>query len=1040
LKITNSKNFLEQLGYSIIYEVEENIEPERVNIAFIDVVPELANKNIEIASSKLYVHQYNAYKGLLEGKNIILRSGTGSGKTEAWIIYFLRKAREDKKFKAIAVYPTLALANDQIRRITLYAEAVGIEVLQLDAPRRDEYVRKIGLSGLRRRISSAQLIVTNPAFLLHELKKYIIKPTSSLLEPFFRELNLLVIDELDFYGPRSIALLMAIVELVTLTSNSKPQVVILTATLANPKDLGEYLKDTTSKDYIIIDGKPFHVENYLVIVLGKELNKIWYKIKGLYNELSRREDIDQDILSALKSFEAFKKNPYRVLAYLEALGYEVPRLGIDYTEIISKYLEDDGVTLVFTKSIAKAEEVAKRLKTIYKEHLDKIASHHHLVSKKEREIIEEGARTGRIKVIVSPRTLTQGIDIGTVVRIVHLGLPEDVREFMQREGRKGRRKTIPFTETIIIPSSRWDWELLSKGIEALRKWLNLPLEKVVFEPSNLYVKLFTGIAKLISPWLPSNLTQEEKVALEKAGILKEEKVNNKKMKWIWDRLGFYEFAPPYGIKRYLETKDGLQVLEPIGHCDLVERFQIGCIDYSSDAMVLRHKLVGKRRTVTAVYEKPLWEIRWWEDDALGEAYEEYVEVKRRWGEEPSLIKDLMTGKIATRVHCVVYPPRSGFGQLIKVPNRVVWIVSSEKPRIITVGGKHIVTRDKKTIYVPSTVNGEYRDFTYGYIYEVDERLDPTLLRLGLAYIMIVLRRIYGVAFETIMYGVERIGDKKFFELHEPEACNLIDTLNWAEVRKKVLEYEPDELDLILLNQVDELAYSDFLTLGTDWKVVKEYAAKVIDYVLKDKEITIKLPTLTRRVPKPSPSLRIASLDVIVEEVDRGDVFSLPMLLVAISVFNGEEHRTYVDLILNAPGVKPREELRIIENYVEELVYYDEYELVVSSKNQAEVLAKAKLRKLPQLILSQAVEVNNLLKGTELENTSFDRIMDLVPEVFGSPNRIPRIDVIHQRITKLKEKGYTRLLESEKELLQEYIEARTKALYLLYLLVSSSNNQ
>lgn len=1040
MKITNSINFLEQLGYSIICEVEKSIEPERVDIVFTDIVPELANKSIEIAFSKLYAHQYKAYNGLLEGKNIILRSGTGSGKTEAWIIYFLRKAKENKGFRAVAIYPTLALANDQVRRITLYAEAVGIEVLQLDAPRRDEYVHKMGLNGLRKRISSTQLIVTNPAFLLHELKKYITKPTSSLLEPFFRELNLLVIDELDFYGPRSIALLMAMVKLVTLASNSKPQVVILTATLANPKDLGEYLKDITGRDYIIIDGKPFHVENHLIIVLGKELNKIWYRIKRLYNELSRREDIDQDILSALENFEVFRKNPYRVLAYLEALGYEVPRLGIDYAEIISRYLGDDGVTLVFTKSIAKAEEVAKRLKTLYKEYSDKIASHHHLVSKKEREIIEEGARTGKIKVIVSPRTLTQGIDIGTVIRIVHLGLPEDVREFMQREGRKGRRKAIPFTETIIIPSSRWDWELLSKGIEALRKWLNLPLEKVVFEPSNLYVKLFTGIAKLISPWLPRNLTQEEKIALEKAGILKGEKVDNRKMKWVWDRLGFYEFAPPYGIKRYLETKDGLQVLEPIGHCDLVERFQVGCIDYSSDAMVLGHKLAGKRRTVTAVYEKPLWDIRWWENDALGEAYEEYVEVKRRWGEEPSLIKDLMTGKITTHVHCVVYPPRNGFGQLIKVPNRVVWIISSEKPKIISVRGKHIVTRDKKTIYVPSTVNGEYRDFTYGYIYEVDERLDPTLLRLGLAYIMIVLRRVYGIAFETIMYGVERIGDKKFFELHEPEACNLIDTLNWAKVRKKVLEYEPDELDIVLLNQVDELAYSDFLTLGTDWSIVKEYAVKVIDYILKNKEITIKLPTLTRRIPKPSPSLRVASLDVIVEEVDRGDVFSLPMLLVAISVFNGEEHRTYVDLILNAPGVKPREELRMIENYVEELVYYDEYKLVVSSRNQAEVLAKAKLRKLPQLILSQAVEVNNLLRGTELENTSFDRIMDLVPKVFGSPSRIPRIDVVHQRITKLKEKGYTRLLESEKKLLQEYIEVRTKALYLLYLLASSSNNQ
>ncbi|WFO74622.1 DEAD/DEAH box helicase [Desulfurococcaceae archaeon MEX13E-LK6-19] len=1039
MRITDSIKYLESRGYSIVYEVEPFIEPERVDKRFTDIVEELGNLQElkEFASNRLYLHQFEAYNALLKGSNVILRSGTGSGKTEAWVMYFLNKVKQDKSFKAIAVYPTLALANDQIRRITLYSRAIGANVVQLDAPHRDMYMRELGRTKLRQMISSANIVVTNPAFLLHELKKYFIKQSSSLLESFFRKIDLIIIDELDFYGPRSLALLMAMIELLSIVSNVKPQVVLLTATLANPDELGSYLKDITGRDYVVIDGKPFHVENRLIVVLGKDLENVWKKIRGYLGSLSRRSDVDEDIIKALRDYKEFVKNPYRVLSYLEALGYDVPSIGIDYSEILGAYLEDDGVTLVFTKSIAKAEEVAKRLKTVYQEHSNRIASHHHLVSKEQRRQIEEAARRGEMKIIVSPRTLSQGIDIGTIVRIVHLGLPEDVREFIQREGRKGRRLEIPFTESIVIPSSRWDWDLLTKGLDALKKWLSLPLEKTIIIPRNLYIKLFTGIVKLLSPWLGLELSDHEKEALEKAGVLKKTGVDKKKLKWIWDRMGFYEFAPPYGIKRYLETKDGVRSLEPIGHCDLVERFQIGCIDYSSDAMVVRHSISARGRTVTAVYEKPLWEIRFWEDEALAEAYEEYLDIKTRWGEEPSLVKDLMRGKINTHVHCVVYPPRHGFGLLIKVPNRVVWIVSSEKPRVIKIKGRHVVTRDKKTIYVPTPVHGEYRDYTYGYIYEVDERLDTALLRLGLAYIMIVLRRVYGIAFETIMYGVEKIGDKKFFELHEPEATALIDELDWLDVRKSVMEYKPDELDLILLNQIDELAYADMLTLGVDWEPVREYALKILDYILSKEKIVVEISGLIEAIPKPSKAQKIVALDAIVEEIGGEDVFSPPLLLIAVAVFDGEETRTYIDLVLNIPGLKPKQELREIENLVEDLVYYNNFKIVVPARNIADSLEKTGLKKLPVLIRNTGIEAYSLTRE-ELKNITIEDLFEVLPRIYGDM-KIPRLPRIHRIVEKIRENKYTKLLDSEKDEITKHMEARVKALYLLYMLASSKSS-
>ncbi len=1033
--ITDSRDLLETLGYSFECSVEEGVEPSRVNRYFYQIVPCLERLGREsIAYQRLYRHQFRAYNALQKGYNVILSSGTGSGKTEAWITYFLVKALIGG-FRALALYPTLALANDQIRRINSYARACGVNVLQLDAPSRDKLVRELGRSGLRREIAVSSLVITNPAFLLQELKRYLVKPSKSLLEQFFSSIDLLVVDELDFYGPRSLALLMAMIEVLTDTSQHKPQIVILTATLANPDELGSYLKEVTGRDYVVIEGRAFHVENRLLVVLGKELKRVWSSLRGYIGGLESRGDVDDLVLKALKDYSVFEKNPYYVTAYLESLGYSVPSIGLDYTEIIGKYLGDDGVTLVFTKSIAKAEEVVKRLRNKYPGYRDRIASHHHLVPKKVREEIEESARKGVVKIIVSPRTLTQGIDIGTVVRIVHLGLPEDVREFKQREGRKGRRPVIPFTESIIIPSSRWDWELLSKGVDALHKWLKLPLEKTIVNPGNKYIKLFTGLAKIVSPWYRRELSSVEEEVLSITGVLKKDGVNRERLKRVWDRLGFYEYAPPYGIKRYLESGSSVKPLESIGHCDLVEKFQIGCIDYSNDSMIVGHKTLYHGRIVTAVYEKPLREVRFWEDEAFAEAYEEYVEIKMKWGEEPSLFKDLMRGKIFTEVYCVVYPPLKGFGRYIKVPNRVLWIVSSEKPRVYRVGGRHIVSYDRRPIYVSTPVHGEYRDYTYGYLYEVDERLDSSLLRLGLAYVMVVLRRVYGVAFDTIVYGVETVGDKKYFEIHEPESAGLIDSIDWLEVRKAVEEYKPDELDLILLNQVDEIAYSDLLALGVEWSVVRDYALHILDYMLLSKKLVLEIAGELETIPRPSRALKIMSIDGIVESIDRGDVFSLPMLLISIAVFDGEEIYTYTDLVPNVPGVKPRQGLRDVENFVDENVYYSGFKIVYPSKLFIESIAKTGLRKLPLLLKDYGVELSSVISVKGFDKLSFVDTVGIVRRVYSGLESVPRIDRIHYIVSRIRESGYTKLLDSEKSVLERYVGYRVVLNYLLYLLAS-----
>lgn len=1011
---------LEKLGYDYLFFREEGCKPEHASIVFADLLPEL--RRLPIGGWRLYRHQLEAYEALKKGYNLVMVSGTGSGKTEAWAIYALAYGR-----KALAVYPTLALANDQVRRLGEYAGVVGKNVVALDASRRSELEKKLGRTGLRTLIASADIVVTNPAFLMHDVKRLLESPSKSLLEPFFRRLQLLVVDELDFYGPRNIALLDAMIEILAKYSSGGVQVVVLSATLANPEELAKRLEEVTGRRTAVVRGKPFRVENRVYLVLGKEVRRVFEEARERAKNVL--DKLDPDVKRALEDFNEFRRNLYRVVAYLQALGVEVPSPGLDVVEILAGYVEDDGVTLVFTRSIAGAEQLARKLRERLGDRASTVATHHHLVSKSKREEIEEAARSGRLKIVISPRTLAQGIDIGTIVRVVHVGLPEDVREYWQREGRKGRRSNIGYTETIIIPTSMWDRELLSKGINAFIEWRNMPLEKTIVNPRNRYRMLFTGLAKLISPWYGKmgRLSDEEVDVLRQIGVLKGDRVDEKRMRWVWERLNFYEFGPPYGVKRYLEVgEDERRPLEPIGWCDLVERFQVGCIDYAEDAIVVRLEAGSRSRIVKAVVEKPLVKLKPWEVEGLEEAVEEYKFTKAKWGEEANLLKDIARAKLVSHVVALVYPPRLGFGLLRKVPNRVVWTVYSDKPRLVEVGGKHIVTFDRKTIYVPVNTAGEYRDYTYGIVVEASEEDNPTLLRIGLAYIMLVLRKVYGIAFETIMYSVEKLGDKKLVELHEPEAAGLLEQLDWLQVKRAVEEYKPTDLDTVLLMQLDEIAYSDMITLNMDWELAKRAAARIIDLLLLREKIRATLAGKTITIPKPSRANRIIAVDVVAEDVE-GSSEVVPETIIGLAAFDGEHTLSAADIYVKLPLARPPRKLLEIESWIEDQVYYEGFKLAVYNKQAAIKMAhKAGLKKLVR-ILEEAEDTASLLEHIGLErNTPLEQLVEAL-NIEGLEK--PRLEEPLAALAETKHHSKKFL-----EKLGDYLGKRVKAIYITYAIL------
>ncbi len=874
MRVCCSEGALRRLNYDFVKFVEEGVRPESTGRFFYDIVPEL--KSLKVGFYELYSHQLRAYEFLERGCNVILVSGTGSGKTEAWALYALRN-----HVRVLAVYPTLALTSDQILRLEKYYDAIGLGHKVLKVNSREASILKSVYGGdVYRVIGDALLVITNPAFLMSDLKRTTHYSSKSYLECFLEKVDLIVVDELDCYRSRGATLLITLLEIISkFIAKKPPQICVLTATLGNPETLKKQLEKITGRRTYIVRGKPFKVKNITYLILGKSLEKFWRQLLDNINEI---EAAAPEIIPLIRNFDEFKTHYPDIVAILRDKGFKIPEIFAKASEIIKEYAlsDEDGVTIVFTRSIRSAEKLAKEVKSQLPEKLrDRVCAHHHLISKDKRREIEEKARKGEVKVIISPRTLVQGIDIGTVVRVVHYGLPQTVREFRQREGRKGRREEIPFTESIIIPIYRWDRKLLEAGVNELKKWTELPLENVFINPDNKYSKLFKALYK-VRKGIELN-PDEMKLLLDLKLIEKAKGLSSIAFfltslgKRVWRYFNFYEFGPAYGVKRVLEKEEGMEVLEEVSRRDFIEKLQVGCFDPSSDAMVTE---ITEGRNIV---EKPLLKAVS-ETPELASARERYMLTKYIWGEHANLLSDYARGKLFSHVRTFINIPLNGFGRLFEYPEAVEWIVESSKPRVVKYGKEYRVIHKTETIELDVDTYGVYEDFTYGYRYELDPEEDTDLIRAALALLKVVLRlSSLGISPEEIRYDVVKGTNFKFFILWEPEASGILEKMDWKLVRSIVKEYKPDRMTEFLLWAVDEEAMVYILEKNISLETLKEVVEKVIDYIEGIEVIEIvKLGKV--KIPKPRKELNLVAVDLLTFDLKDEEKLHV------ISLYNGEE--------------------------------------------------------------------------------------------------------------------------------------------------------
>ncbi len=349
------------------------------------VAQALGERGIE----KLYTHQAAAIQESLAGRNVVVVTPTASGKTLCYNLPVVHALLNDPAARALYLFPTKALAEDQRLELQRLNDALGAPFVchsyDGDTP-----------SDARRSIrDKANVILTNPD-MLHTG----ILPQHTKWAKLFENLRYFVIDELHFYrGVYGSHLGNVIRRLKRICEfyGSSPQFICCSATIANPNALAQAI---TEQEFVTVDdnGAPSgerHFVFYNPPVVNAQLG-----IRRSYLHETRRIAVEL------------------IRQKQQTLVFTNSRLA---TEILTTYLKDACSQLPFSN------EAVRGYRGGY--------------LPKERRHIEQGLRNGDIRTVVATNALELGVDIGGLDAVVLAGYPGSIASTLQRAGRAGRRQS-----------------------------------------------------------------------------------------------------------------------------------------------------------------------------------------------------------------------------------------------------------------------------------------------------------------------------------------------------------------------------------------------------------------------------------------------------------------------------------------------------------------------------------------------------------------------------------------------------------------------
>ena len=226
---------------------------------------------------QLYMHQAEAFEHCVAGKNVVVVTPTASGKTLCYNLPVLQRLIDDPGARAMYLFPTKALAEDQLHEFQAAVNAMGSEIRAFTY---DGDTPQDARRAIRER---ANVVLTNPD-MLHSG----ILPHHTKWAKCFENLRYVVIDELHYYRGvygSHLANVLRRLRRICEFYGSKPQFICCSATIANPKELAQAL---TESPFELVDrnGAPSG-EKYFVFYNPPVVNKQLGIRRGYLHETRR---------------------------------------------------------------------------------------------------------------------------------------------------------------------------------------------------------------------------------------------------------------------------------------------------------------------------------------------------------------------------------------------------------------------------------------------------------------------------------------------------------------------------------------------------------------------------------------------------------------------------------------------------------------------------------------------------------------------------------------------------------------------------------
>jgi DEAD/DEAH box helicase domain-containing protein len=396
--------------------------------------PRLTAALVSRGVDQLYTHQAEAIGHALAGRHTVVITPTASGKTLCYNAPVLDAILKDRSSRALYLFPTKALAQDQLAELQAMCETIdaatgekiGVFTYDGDTPQ-----------DARRTIRSrAHLVLSNP-----DMVHSGILPHHPRWAKLFENLRYVIIDELHAYrGVFGSHLCNVLRRLRRISRHygSDPVFLCSSATIRNPRELAERL---TEQPFELVDknGAP-RGEKFFVFVNPPVVNH-QLGIRRSYLAETRRV-----------ASEFLKRN-------LQLIVFAQSRLS---TEILTTYLKDDF------EGIPGAPEKIRGYRGGY-------------LPLRRREI-EKGLREGAVRAVISTNALELGIDIGALDVSVMAGYPGTIAATWQRAGRAGRRSGR--SAAVMVASSA---PLDQFVVRNPSYFFDASPERALIDPDNLHI-------------------------------------------------------------------------------------------------------------------------------------------------------------------------------------------------------------------------------------------------------------------------------------------------------------------------------------------------------------------------------------------------------------------------------------------------------------------------------------------------------------------------------------------------------------------------